>query len=411
MRLVLIVVALSLCFSGWMVSAPLPTEQGSFTIYRMLHAIGEESYEIGTFNGNRTLRTTFEYADRGNKVRTSVTLRMKSDYTPSSLEATGQVSAIANIRRDMATVQDGWSSRTFPARERYFTIFGSSPFAVQMLMMRYWKAHGMPTRLPVLRTSAAEEPIEIQLAGHDTIRINGLGVALDRYTIANLTFGHEILWMNAQANLAAAMTFAGGVPAGFAWEAVRTEYEAALPELHRIGVAQEMAILAEMARKVPPERTGTFAIVGATLVDGTGAAPVQNSTLIVRDGRIAAVGPHGKVTIPRDMTVVDAKGQTLLPGLLEMHTHFSGVEFGPALLAAGITTARDLGGEFDYLVAQRDAIEKLSSVGPRLLLGGLVDAGAQKLLAASRPRRPKKAGLWSITIMPPDFNKSNSTHF
>jgi imidazolonepropionase-like amidohydrolase len=72
---------------------------------------------------------------------------------------------------------------------------------------------------------------------------------------------------------------------------------------------------------------------------------------------------------------VDAKGKTLLPGLWEMHTHFSGIEFGPAQLAVGITTARDCGGEFDYLVAQRDAIEKHNAIGPRLLLAGLVDAG------------------------------------
>jgi len=53
------------------------------------------------------------------------------------------------------------------------------------------------------------------------------------------------------------------------------------------------------------------------------------------------------------------------------------VEFGPALLAAGITTARDCGGEFDYLVASRDA-EKRGALGPRLLLAGLVDAGGLK---------------------------------
>jgi imidazolonepropionase-like amidohydrolase len=44
-------------------------------------------------------------------------------------------------------------------------------------------------------------------------------------------------------------------------------------------------------------------------------------------------------------------------------------------LAAGITTARDCGGEFDFLVAQRDALEKKNALGPRLLLAGLVDAG------------------------------------
>src|SRR5580698_9567346 len=69
-------------------------------------------------------------------------------------------------------------------------------------------------------------------------------------------------------------------------------------------------------------------------------------------------GRRREVEIPGGMSIINARGRTLLPGLWEMHVHFSGVEFGPALLAAGITTARDCGGEFDYLVAQRDAATK-----------------------------------------------------
>src|SRR5262249_15101412 len=152
--------------------------------------------------------------------------------------------------------------------------------------------------------------------------------------------------------------------------------------------------LTAIARQVPPERSGTFAIAGATLIDATGAAPVEDSVVIVRDGRIAAAGRRGVVAIPRGMAVVDAKGQTLLPGLWEMHIHFSGVEFGPALLAAGITTARDCGGELDYLVAQRDALQqsdvKRSAPGPRLLLAGLVDAGGLKAFGHVTAETPEE---------------------
>jgi imidazolonepropionase-like amidohydrolase len=176
--------------------------------------------------------------------------------------------------------------------------------------------------------------------------------------------------MNAQGQLAALMTFAGGLP----FEAVRGEYEPALNELFHAGVAQEMRDLAAIERQVPPERTGTFAIVGATLVDGTGRPPMLNSVVIVRDGRIMAAGRRREVQIPGGMAIVNARGQTLLPGLWEMHTHFSGVEFGPALLAAGITTARDCGGEFEFLTTERDEIEQRHGLGPRLLLAGLVDA-------------------------------------
>src|SRR5262249_4601471 len=140
----------------------------------------------------------------------------------------------------------------------------------------------------------------------------------------------------------------------------------------------------------PAERTGTFAISGATLIDPTSAAPIGDSVVIVRNGRIAAAGPRGKVEIPAGTAVVNAKGKTLLPGLWEMHTHFSGVEFGPALLAAGVTTARDCGGELDYLVAQRDAVEKRAALSPRLLLAGLVDAGGSKAFGHVTAETPEE---------------------
>ncbi|HEV3200505.1 MAG TPA: amidohydrolase family protein [Bryobacteraceae bacterium] len=367
---------------------PLDAQAGSLTIHMILHAIGEERYQIAVSDGGLTLKTTIEYSDRGNQRSTSATLRMKTDYTPISLEVKGRTGAANTIdtQRAAATVQEDGVSRTFALPERYFAVFGSSPFAVQAMMMRYWSAHGKPAKLPTLRSKPLADPIEIEPAGHDSITVNGQAVALDRYTVANLMFGREILWMNRQGELAAAMTFAGGLP----MEAVRSEYQSVLPQLFRSGVAQEMANLAALGKQVPPERTGAFAIAGATLVDATGAAPVEDSVVIVRDGRIAAAGPRSAVAIPRGMTVVDAKGQTVLPGLWEMHTHFSGVEFGPALLAAGITTARDCGGEFDYLVAQRDAVEKHNALGPRLLLAGLVDAGGLKAFGHVTAETPEE---------------------
>ena len=337
----------------------LRAETGTLTIYMILHAVGEEKYEIAPGGDGLRLNTTFEYTDRGNKRTTSAELLMKSDYTPLHLD----------IKAPRAETVDVPVSPAPPAR--FFTIFGASPFALQMTMMRYWSAHGKPALLPVLRGNPAADPIRIESAGHDSIAINGRTIALERYTIANLMFGREILWMNETGDLAAAMTFAGGLP----MEAVRTEYQPAFPQLYRSGVAQEMADLAAIGREVPAERTGAFAIAGARLVDATGAAPVEDSVVIVRAGRIVAAGPRAAVTVPRGMAVVDAKGKTLLPGLWEMHTHFSGIEFGPAQLSVGITTARDCGGEFDYLVAQRDAVEKHNAIGPRLLLAGLVDAG------------------------------------
>src|SRR5437868_12385802 len=57
-----------------------------------------------------------------------------------------------------------------------------------------------------------------------------------------------------------------------------------------------------------------IAFTHAEIVDGTGAAPEYDQTLLVRDGRIAGLGPH--VRVPKDATVIDARGKTLLPGFV-----------------------------------------------------------------------------------------------
>jgi len=366
-------------------SLRLAAQPEVLNIHLILHQVGQERYEFVAAAGSLTLSTNLEYNDRGNQRTASAVLRMKPDYTAVSLEVKPRASSV-QIQDGKARVAEDTATRTATLPQRYFTIFGAAPFAVQAAMLRYWKAHGQPAELPWLRSDPAAPPLRITLAGHDTLTVNGKPVQLDRYTIGNLIFGSEILWMNARGDLAAAMTFAGGLP----MEAVRAEYEPALAQLYAAGIRQELANLAVIERRVSPERTGAFAIVGATLVDSTGAPPIPDSVVIVRNGRIAAAGAHGKVAVPAGMAVIDARGKTLLPGLWEMHTHFSGVEFGLALLAAGVTTARDCGGEFDYLVAQRDAIEKRGALAPRLLLAGLVDAGGIKAFGHVTAETPEQ---------------------
>jgi imidazolonepropionase-like amidohydrolase len=73
------------------------------------------------------------------------------------------------------------------------------------------------------------------------------------------------------------------------------------------------------------------------------------------------------------MRTIDARGKTMVPGLWDMHAHVALPEWGPAYLGVGVTTARDMGGEKQFLVAFRDAIRSSRVLGPRLLLAGLVD--------------------------------------
>ena len=87
------------------------------------------------------------------------------------------------------------------------------------------------------------------------------------------------------------------------------------------------------------------AIMGATVFDGTGAAP-HLANVVIRDGRIAEVGANVKA--PRGARVIDAKGEALLPGFYDLHTHWtpSGLpattpQIATAYVSAGVTTVND----------------------------------------------------------------------
>jgi imidazolonepropionase-like amidohydrolase len=116
-----------------------------------------------------------------------------------------------------------------------------------------------------------------------------------------------------------------------------------------------------------PAANHIIAIVGATLIDGRGGPAIPDAVVIIRAERIAAVGRRAAITIPADAEVFDAKGLTLLPGLIDAHFHIDGDDPLPALyLSHGITSLRDPG----QWIEAYDAARKAPAPVPRLFLCG-----------------------------------------
>ncbi|MEZ4416690.1 MAG: amidohydrolase family protein [Gemmatimonadota bacterium] len=130
------------------------------------------------------------------------------------------------------------------------------------------------------------------------------------------------------------------------------------------------------------------ALVGATLIDGNGGAAVPDVTILVRDGRIAAIGPRHAVTVPGNARMVDAQGKFATPGFIDTNVHISlynngesmvryedrftdlVIETAQVVLSHGITTVRDSYGALLPLVAVRDSINRGHVTGPRILAAG-----------------------------------------
>jgi cytosine/adenosine deaminase-related metal-dependent hydrolase len=172
------------------------------------------------------------------------------------------------------------------------------------------------------------------------------------------------------------------------FEAIREEYEPALTDFVASAAKDEMASLTEMSTKLPGRRTGTFAFVGATVIDVTGKPPIRNATVVTSGGKITAVGPSAEVKVPADAQRIEVAGKYIIPGLWDMHAHYEQVEWGPIYLGTGVTTARDVGNEMDFTAALRRVLDAGDGVGPRLLLAGVVDGRSPGALGIQQAATP-----------------------
>jgi imidazolonepropionase-like amidohydrolase len=111
-------------------------------------------------------------------------------------------------------------------------------------------------------------------------------------------------------------------------------------------------------------------IQGGTLIDGTGRPAVEDAVVVFEGGRIQEVGKRGEVKIPRGAQVIDAKGKTILPGLIDGHCHYW-EWLGELYLAYGVTTCPDINNSpTEWIIAQKEGIQKGKIRGPRLWISG-----------------------------------------
>ncbi len=148
---------------------------------------------------------------------------------------------------------------------------------------------------------------------------------------------------------------------------------------------------------VDEAQEGYLALTGATVLAGEGLDPRHSTTILIRDGRIVEVGDDGDVEVPSRAKVLDLSGYTLMPGLIDLHVHMGpsdpvfeeeGVggilatsklvidwaRFYPgtrrAFLENGVTTVRDLGNEYVWIMELRRQLQDGSLEGPRLFAAG-----------------------------------------
>ena len=174
----------------------------------------------------------------------------------------------------------------------------------------------------------------------------------------------------------------------------------------------------EIVLQVPRSRpTGTVAFEGArviTMAGGNADEMLENSTVVVSGNRIAAVGPTGRIVLPPGTRTFDARGKTIIPGLIDVHHHSHYANMGVlpesfwayrAALAYGVTTTHDPSATSWEVFTQAEMVESGDMIGPRIYSTGNIlygaggrDAIPMKSLDDARHhlRRMKRLGAISV---------------
>jgi imidazolonepropionase-like amidohydrolase len=321
----------------------------------VLMSTSKAGTQVVTTHGE-TLVIDYEYTDRGRGPKTHTVIRLAPNGMPLSIEISGN--NYSNVPIEEAFFVDGKTARWKNTSES-----GSAPAGAI-----YASMYGPPAEQAVLARALLRNGGRMRLfpAGEATVRKVGMldlnGTIVNAYELAGLDFTPSEIWLDKQQNFFATVSASQAT--------IREGFEDDAKTLRRAQDTRAAARMTQLVKKFTHKPTASrLTIVNARIFDPRSGKLSEPTTINVEGNRIASVG------VPQERNaadVYDAAGKVVLPGLWDMHQHFSDVD-GLLDIAAGVTSARDLGNDSNTLVKLKLQIDVGEAIGPRLVLAGVVD--------------------------------------
>jgi imidazolonepropionase-like amidohydrolase len=152
------------------------------------------------------------------------------------------------------------------------------------------------------------------------------------------------------------------------------------------GLALLSLCLSTGCHEQPPDGT---ALVGATLIDGSGAPPRTDAVVVTRRGKIEWVGARSDFHLPRRTVERDVGGSWIIPGLIDAHAHVARWAL-TRYLAWGVTTVRDVHGTLDSILELQREVNRGAIVGPRIYSAGAMIDGVPTTYSDALPAPNEK---------------------
>ncbi|HET9399614.1 MAG TPA: amidohydrolase family protein [Candidatus Acidoferrales bacterium] len=343
----------------------------TFLIFKYQHTVGKEIDDCLGDGTASKCHSHFQLDFTGSSIALDADIETGLGFQPVWYSAKGKNSTRSfidleiRVANGQAEIRNREDRQTVSLPPRFFTLQQDVPFIAQELLLDYWRAHGSPDRIALL----PKGEVRVRERGITRLADSNSGT-LTRLSVHGITWGDETVWLTDKGRVVAIV---GTDAEEDRIEVVRPDLRTDLKKFVDEAASDAVLDLEAAARATKPIASGTFAIVHGTVINPETKEPPQSDVaVLVSDGEVAAVGVN--VPIPRGTKTIDATGKFILPGLWDTHAHFEQWEWGPAYLASGVTSVRDVGNEIEFLVPIRRSLNSGRGLGPEMRAAGLIDS-------------------------------------
>jgi cytosine/adenosine deaminase-related metal-dependent hydrolase len=307
----------------------------------------------------------FEYSDRGRGPKLTTSIRLDAEGIPVSLNTVGNDYLKAPVAESF-TFENGvarWKNTAEAGEKKlvagaFYSSMNGAPEEFALLAQALLKSK--TKRLPLLPEGEAS----IERTGELTLQDGAKTRRVVSYEISGLGFTPSTIWLDEDNSFFASVS---------SWlSVIREGWESSVPALLKKQDELEAGRTAKLAHTLTRNPATPLAFTNANLFDAETGKVIPNTTVVIVGNRIKSVGRDGKVNVPKNAEVIDARGRLLMPGLWDMHVHIFPND-GLMHIAAGVTSVRDMANDTDALLALRGKIDAGEEIGPRILMAGIMD--------------------------------------
>jgi imidazolonepropionase-like amidohydrolase len=310
----------------------------------------------------------YEYNDRGRgpRIRERFTTDSAGYITSATISGHNYFKDSVDERFSYANGAESWknhvegeSSKTGPIQ--YYSSLDGTPAENDQLVQALFKAGGKPLPLFPIGEASIERVRDLEISAPSLPTKTVL-----LYAISGFGFSPFYIWLDTDSHYFADVRAYSST--------IRQGWQSAVPRMIAAQDSASAIRFQTLARTLAHHPVGALVFRNANMFDAEHATMIPHTTVVIAGNRIQSVGPDRTATIPPGAEIIEATGKALLPGLWDMHVHISPGEDGMQHIAAGVTTARDMGNDTTTVLTLKKQFDEGLQIGPRLVLAGLIDS-------------------------------------